>query len=465
MAGLRSEDLAALLTLGVVHRNATLTTLDEHHETDDRYCQQTDCDQGEDVDIALTSRLEGLPDRTRQTGHDASKNQHRDTVADTALRDLLAQPHHEHRTSHEGGDSHEVEAEIRRESDALTGQTNGHADGLDQCQDYSAVAGVLADLATASFTFLLQLLQLRADRRHQLHDDRCRDVRHDPQCKDAHALERAAGKHVEQAKNGPLVLPEQLGQPVRVDTGHWDVRADPVDDDRQEQETQSSPELGQPAIAERGESTLLSHLVLELAASCFDGRTRTFGGGDTFQGDRASNVAGQHDFHTLHVLVNHVGILQSLQSDDIAFHLGQFGSAHFSAIHGFQGDEAELRQTAVQRLLAAFEARGNLTAGAGGQTFVATAAGLTKTATDTTARTVLLATGTRRGTQIVQFHGLTLDTQKVVSLVDHAAVLRSVLNLYGVTNATQAETLDASFVVSQTAANAFDQRYFDSCHD
>ncbi|BAU72259.1 hypothetical protein ppKF707_4538 [Metapseudomonas furukawaii] len=93
------------------------------------------------------------------------------------------------------------------------------------------------------------------------------------------------------------------------------------------------------------------------------------------------------------------------------------------------------------------------------------ATSLAQTAADTTARTVLLATGTRRGTQIVQFHGLTLDTQKVVSLVDHAAILRSVLNFDGVTNATQAETLDASLVVSQTAINALDQRYFDSCHD
>src|SRR5690606_31613573 len=97
------EDLAALLTLGVVHRNATLTTLDEHHETDDRYCQQADGDQSEDVDIALTSRLERLPDRRRQTGHDACKDQHRDTVADTALGDLFAQPHHEHRARHKSG--------------------------------------------------------------------------------------------------------------------------------------------------------------------------------------------------------------------------------------------------------------------------------------------------------------------------------------------------------------------------
>src|SRR5690606_7162780 len=90
VAGLRREDLAALLTLGVVHSNTTLATLNEHHERDDRYRQKADGNQGEDVDIALPSRLERLPDCRRQTGNDACKNQHRNTVADTTLGDLLA---------------------------------------------------------------------------------------------------------------------------------------------------------------------------------------------------------------------------------------------------------------------------------------------------------------------------------------------------------------------------------------
>jgi hypothetical protein len=46
-----AANLAALLTLGVVNSDTTLTTLNEHHETDNRYCQQTDGNQGEDVDI------------------------------------------------------------------------------------------------------------------------------------------------------------------------------------------------------------------------------------------------------------------------------------------------------------------------------------------------------------------------------------------------------------------------------
>jgi hypothetical protein len=98
-----------------------------------------------------------------------------------------------------------------------------------------------------------------------------------------------------------------------------------------------------------------------------------------------------------------IGILQSLQSDNTLY-LVQLGSTHFSAIHSLQGDEAELRQTAVQRLLTTLEARSDGATGAGGLTFVTTATSLTQTATDATARTVLLATGTRRGTQIVQLH-------------------------------------------------------------
>src|SRR5690606_13822692 len=289
---------------------------------------------------------------------------------DTALGDLLTQPHHEHGARHEGGDSHEVEAEVSRERYTLAGQTNGHANGLHDGQHQGAVAGVLADLATASFTFLLQLLQLRTDSGHELHDDRRRDVRHDPQGKDAHALQRAAGKHVEQAKNGPLILAEELRLTVGIDPGNRDMRANSVDDDRQEQEAQPSPELGQPAVASRRESTLLSHLVLDLTASCFDSRARTLGSTDTLQGDSQTNLARQHDLHTLYVLVDDVGILQRLQGHDVAFHLGQLGSAHFSTIHGLQGYEAELRQTTVQRLLTTLEAGGDAAAGTGSLTLV-----------------------------------------------------------------------------------------------
>ncbi|MCY1396502.1 hypothetical protein D9M71_114770 [compost metagenome] len=119
----------------------------------------------------------------------------------------------------------------------------------------------------------------------------------------------------------------------------------------------------------------------------------------------------------------------------------------------------------MQRLLTAFKAWSNGATGAGGLTFVTTATSLTQTATDTTARTMLFATGTRRWTQIIEFHRLTLDTQHVVSLVDHPAILGSILDFYSVTDATQTQTLNAQFVVRDAAGHAFDQRNFNGSHD
>jgi hypothetical protein len=119
----------------------------------------------------------------------------------------------------------------------------------------------------------------------------------------------------------------------------------------------------------------------------------------------------------------------------------------------------------MQRLLTAFKAWSNGATGAGGLTFVTTATSLTQTATDTTARTMLFATGTRRWTQIIEFHRLTLYTQHVVSLVDHPAIFGSIQDFYSVTDATQTQTLNAQSVIRDAAGHAFDQRYFNGSHD
>jgi hypothetical protein len=65
----------------------------------------------------------------------------------------------------------------------------------------------------------------------------------------------------------------------------------------------------------------------------------------------------------------------------------------------------------------------------------------------------------------IEFHRLTLYTQHVVSLVDHPAILGSILDFYSVTDATQTQTLNAQFVVRDAAGHAFDQRYFNGSHD
>jgi hypothetical protein len=70
-----------------------------------------------------------------------------------------------------------------------------------RCQQHRAVAGVLVDDLAALLAFFLQLLERGNDRRHQLNDDRGRNVGHDAEREDRHALDGAAGKHVEQAEN------------------------------------------------------------------------------------------------------------------------------------------------------------------------------------------------------------------------------------------------------------------------
>src|SRR5690606_29039925 len=60
MTGLRSENLAALLTLGIVNSDTPLATLNEDHKADDRNRQQAHCKQGDNINISLPRRLEGL---------------------------------------------------------------------------------------------------------------------------------------------------------------------------------------------------------------------------------------------------------------------------------------------------------------------------------------------------------------------------------------------------------------------
>ena len=102
------------------------------------------------------------------------------------------------------------------------------------------IARVLRDLPLAGLPFLLQRLERRHDHRAELHDDRRRDVRHDPQREDREARQRAAREHVQQAENPALLAAEQLVEHRGVDARHRDVRTDPVDDERAQQEPQAA---------------------------------------------------------------------------------------------------------------------------------------------------------------------------------------------------------------------------------
>ena len=75
---------------------------------------------------------------------------------------------------------------------------------------------------------------------HQLHDDRSRNVRHDSQSKDREARQRATREHVEHAQNAALLLMEEIAEHLRVNPGNRNMRTDPINNQRAEQEPQAT---------------------------------------------------------------------------------------------------------------------------------------------------------------------------------------------------------------------------------
>ena len=84
----------------------------------------------------------------------------------------------------------------------------------------------LRDLLLADLTLLLPLLELGDHDTEQLHDDRCRDVRHDPEEEDRDVRDRAAGEEVEESDHAAVVgtLLQRLDG-REVDVRHGKVRA------------------------------------------------------------------------------------------------------------------------------------------------------------------------------------------------------------------------------------------------
>ena len=121
------------------------------------------------------------------------------------------------------------------------------------------IAGVLVERLAARLAFLLQRLELRRHRGQQLDDDRGRDVRHDVQREDRHAVDAAAGEHVEHAEDAAGLRREDLLAGVGIDAGQRDVGAEPID----EQRAQGEPDalLQFVGLARRRRK-------LRLAASC-----------------------------------------------------------------------------------------------------------------------------------------------------------------------------------------------------
>ena len=74
------------------------------------------------------------------------------------------------------------------------------------------------------------------NRRHQLDDDRGRNIRHDVEGENRHAAKRAAGQAIHPAKYARSVLCREFCQFNGIDAGNGDVGAEAINDQRAQRE-------------------------------------------------------------------------------------------------------------------------------------------------------------------------------------------------------------------------------------
>ena len=184
----------------------TIAAITRHHHHDQER-------QPQQPHLVGAQLIEGVHHRHGQVDDDAGEDDQRHAVADAALGDLLAQPHHERRADGQRQHRHQPEAPaggvderqaaLRR---GLALEHDGERHRLHDRQHDGAVAGVLRDLAAAELAFLRQPLQVRPDHRQELQDDRRADVGHDAQREDRRLRQVPAREHVVQAEHRVLGL-------------------------------------------------------------------------------------------------------------------------------------------------------------------------------------------------------------------------------------------------------------------
>ena len=177
-------------------------------------------------------------------GHDAGQDDQRNAVADAARGDLLAQPHQEHGAAGERDRGRDQEEEAGFADDAAGAlQPDADAVGLERGQHHGEIPGVLVHDLAARLAFLLERFERGRDRRHQLDDDRGRDVGHDVEREDRHPVDAAAGEHVEHAENAAGLGVENLLPGGRIDAGQRNIGAQAIDQQRADREPDALLEL------------------------------------------------------------------------------------------------------------------------------------------------------------------------------------------------------------------------------
>ena len=161
--------------------------------------------------------------------NDPDEDDQRNTIADAAFGDLLAQPHQEHGAAHKRNHHGRAEEPTRIGRQIARFQRHGQTVGLPKRQHNGQVTGVLVQLAPPHFTFFFQGFPRFIHCTDKLHDDRGGNIGHDAKRKDTHPADRAAGEHVQHAPDARCCFIHKLAQRQTVNAGNRNIRPDTVD--------------------------------------------------------------------------------------------------------------------------------------------------------------------------------------------------------------------------------------------
>src|SRR3989337_2391699 len=216
------------------------------------------------VDRARAHEAEGVDDPRPEALDDREEDHERRAVAEPALRDLLAQPHHEDRAGRQDERHLDPEREARRADRALHAlREEAEPPRLHHREGDRAVAGPLRDLLPPLLV-LLHLVRRRDHRREDLREDARGDVRHDAEREDRRAREVAADEQVVEAEEPPAGRRREVREGVHhrlhVHARRRHVRSHAVDEQAHGGERDLLPEFGRPVdVRERLSGVRLGH--------------------------------------------------------------------------------------------------------------------------------------------------------------------------------------------------------------
>ena len=184
---------------------------------------------------------------------DRGENQQRHAVADAALGDELTHPHQQGGAGGEGEDHDEdgpgveLRQEVDRADQATAVEQERKRGRLHHGDRDRQVAGPLGDLALTDRSLLLPLLDLGNHHAKDLHDDRCRDVRHDAEREHRELGERTAREELNEAQDAALVglVAKQLDR-FDIDPRGRDERAKSIDRNDHQREQDLAAQIGDP---------------------------------------------------------------------------------------------------------------------------------------------------------------------------------------------------------------------------